>query len=151
MAVEVVPYDRRYRAAFIELNLAWIEKHFRVEPHDEEVLYGVDDIASAGAGVYLALDDGVPISTCMVMDLGGGEWELCKLCTAEGHRRRGAGTAVMRACIAYAREHGASFITIASNRILHDALRMYAREGFREVPVTGPMYDRVDIQLRLDL
>ena len=76
---------------------------------------------------------------------------LCKLCTAEGHRRKGAGTAVMRACIAYAREHGASFITIASNRILHDALRMYAREGFREVPVTGPMYDRVDIQLRLDL
>ena len=49
MAVEVVPYDRRYRAAFIELNLAWIEKHFRVEPHDEEVFYGVDDLVSAGA------------------------------------------------------------------------------------------------------
>ena len=151
MDVEVVPYDSRYRTAFIELNLAWIEKHFRVEPHDEEVLYGVDDLVSAGAGVYLALDDGVPVSTCMVMDLGGGEWELCKLCTDEGHRRKGAGTAVMRACIAYAREHGAHYITITSNRILRDALRMYAREGFREVPVEGPMYDRVDIQLRLDL
>ena len=92
MAVEVVPYDRRYRAAFIELNLAWIEKHFRVEPHDEEVLYGVDNLVSAGAGVYLALDDGVPISTCMVMDLGGGEWSCAscappKATAAEGPAR----------------------------------------------------------------
>lgn len=87
--METVFYDKKYRQAFIDLNLAWIEKYFVVEPQDVAILEGVDKAVADGAGVFFALEDGVPISTCMDLPKGGGVWEICKLAADEAHRGKG--------------------------------------------------------------
>ena len=38
--METVFYDKKYRQAFIDLNLAWIEKYFVVEPQDVAISQG---------------------------------------------------------------------------------------------------------------
>ena len=149
--ITVVPYDPVYRDVFIRLNLEWIERYFRVEPNDVEMLYGVDSLIAEGAQVFVALDDNVPISVCLALPKGDGIWELCKLATAQGHRGRGAGTAVVEACLDYARSNGGTMMLIVSNRILEDAIRLYLKLGFVEVPLEEREYERADIRLEMPL
>lgn len=50
--MEIVKYKQDFKQAFIDLNLAWLNKYFRVEPQDTEMLNGVDDLIERGAAVY---------------------------------------------------------------------------------------------------
>ena len=149
--METVFYDKKYRQAFIDLNLAWIEKYFVVEPQDVAILEGVDKAVADGAGVFFVLEDGVPISTCMDLPKGGGVWEICKLAADEAHRGKGAGEAVLRACMEHAAANGAKKLTIVSNSVLGAAMELYAKAGFKEVPVDNFEYERVNIQFELEL
>ena len=119
--METVFYDKKYRQAFIDLNLAWIEKYFVVEPQDVAILEGVDKAVADGAGVFFVLEDGVPISTCMDLPKGGGVWEICKLAADEAHRGKGAGEAVLRACMEHAAANGA--------KKTHDSVQQRSRRG----------------------
>ena len=38
MSIHIIPFEKKYSEDFKNLNLAWLEKYFYVEPHDEEVL-----------------------------------------------------------------------------------------------------------------
>lgn len=149
--METVFYDKKYRQAFIDLNLAWIEKYFVVEPQDVAILEGVDKAVADGAGVFFVLEDGVPISTCMDLPKGGGVWEICKLAADEAHRGKGAGEAVLRACMEHSAANGAKKLTIVSNSVLGAAMELYAKAGFKEVPVDNFEYERVNIQFELEL
>lgn len=64
-------------------------------------------------------------------------------------RGKGAGAAVLKACIDYAKNHGAEKLMIVSNRILSAAMHLYAKFGFCEVPIDNMEYERVNIQLEL--
>src|SRR4051812_13645581 len=61
-AVRVVAYDRArpdHRGAFRDLNLAWIEKHFIVEPRDRHELDDPDaHIIAHGGEILMAEADG---------------------------------------------------------------------------------------------
>ena len=144
--MQIVPYNRKYRQAFIDLNLAWLNRCFKVEPLDEEMLGGVEKLVAQGAEVYFALEGEVPVATCMILPKGGGVWEVCKLATDERFQGRGAGQAVFNACIGHAESHGAKKIVLTSNRILKRALHIYEKAGFCEVPLSEREYDRADIQ-----
>lgn len=37
-SVQIVPFEPRYRTAFYELNKAWIDQYFVMEPKDHEAL-----------------------------------------------------------------------------------------------------------------
>ncbi len=145
--MEIVPYRKEYRQAFIDLNLAWLQKFFKVEPADREMLYGVERAIAAGAAVYFAVEKGCPAATCMVRPLQDGVWEICKFAADERLQGRGAGQAVFRACMAHAARQGAKKLLIISNRILKPALHIYEKAGFREVPLAKKEYERADIQL----
>lgn len=60
---------------------------------------------------------------------------------------RGAGQAVFTACMNWALEHGARRLLIYCNRKLKPALHIYAKYGFKEIPVDNAPYSRADIAL----
>lgn len=78
-------------------------------------------------------------------------WEICKLATDEHYRGNGAGSAVLKACMDYAKEHGAKKLMIVSNTVLSAAMHLYAKAGFKEVPVDNMEYERVNIQLERNI
>ena len=86
----------------------------------------------------------------MVTPVGDGVWEICKLACDERHQGKGVGSAVLEACQAYAREHGARRLMIVTNTVLTAAVHLYRKHGLREVPITNPEYERVNIQLGRD-
>lgn len=51
----------------------------------------------------------------------------------------------------YAKEHGANKLMIVSNSILSAAMHLYSKAGFKEVPIDNIEYERVNIQLELNI
>lgn len=145
--MEIVPYHTKYKQNFIDLNLAWIKKYFKVEPQDVEILNSIEQIIAAGAMIYFALEADKVVATCMVMPKNDQVWEICKLAADENYQGRGAGAAVLKACMNYAKNRGAKKLLIVTNTILSAAMHLYEKVGFREVPIDEMGYERVDIQL----
>ncbi len=140
-------YREEWKGEFFSLNKAWIDRYFTMEEADWEMLSHPERYLQAGAMIYFAVEEGVVLATCMATPMVGEEWEICKLATREGYHGRGAGSAVLRACMDYATKHGAKKLTIVTNHILKPALHIYEKFGFRPVPVTDCEYQRGDVQL----
>ena len=98
--------------------------------------------------IYFALEDNHVLATCMAMPLGDDVWEICKLAAAGQSTGKGAGSAVFKASMDYAIEHGAKKLTLISNRILKPALHIYQNYGFKEVPLNKDYwgFERADIE-----
>ena len=150
--MDIIPYEPCYRDDFVSLNRAWIEGLFVLEGPDLDLFENVDSRTESGAVILLGLEFGSVIATCMATPLGGDVWELEKLTVAEGHRGRGLGTMMLRATIDAMRDRGCRRVLILTNSKLSDAVHIYMREGFREVPVDPSFgYGRVDLQLEKTL
>lgn len=82
-----------------------------------------------------------------------GEAEFRMLAVDPAAQGRGVGQALVEACIARARAHGASAIVICVRDFSMPAQRLYARLGFRRVPELDwePLADVRLLALRLDL
>lgn len=149
--MEIISYQKKFKKDFAELNLVWIKKYFKVEPEDVKMLDNVEDLLANGAAVYFAVEQDKAIATCMVVPRNGQIWEICKLATDEHYMGKGAGSAVLKACMDYAKEHGANKLMIVSNSILSAAMHLYSKVGFKEVPIDNMEYERVNIQLERNI
>ena len=56
--MKIVPYEKKYKNDFIELNKAWISEMFTMEPEDERELGNIDPYLNAGGQIFFAVDDG---------------------------------------------------------------------------------------------
>lgn len=145
--MRIVEYQKKYEKDFIELNTAWVEKYFVMEQEDCDILYHAEDFIKKGAMIYFAVEEERVLATCMTFPTGNDTWEICKLASNEKYQGKGAGTAVFKACMNYAINHGAKKMTLISNHILKPALHIYKKMGFREVPLNrGSEYERADVQ-----
>ena len=149
--MKIVSFQKKYKQAFIDLNLQWLNKYFKVEPQDVEMLNGVENLIKQGAAVFFAIENEIAVATCMIVPRDNRTWEICKLATDEKYQGKGAGSAVLKSCIDYAKEQGANKLTIVSNRILSAAMHIYEKFGFNEVPIDNMEYERVNIQLELNI
>ena len=132
--IKLISSHEKYKKDFVELNLVWIKKSFKVKSQDLKMLNDVEDFLAKGAAVYFAVEQEKAIATCMAVPRNEHVWEICKLATDEHYMGKGAGFAVLRACMDYAKEHGAKKLMIVSNTILSAAMHLYAKVGFKEVP-----------------
>lgn len=145
--MKIIKYQEKYKQDFIDLNTAWVERFFVMEEEDREILNHVEDYLKKGGMIFFAVERERVLATCMVYPTGENVWEICKLAAAGQHTGKGAGSAVFKACMDYAAEHGAEKITLISNHILKQALHIYEKFGFRRVELNrGDEYERADVQ-----
>ena len=145
----IVSYAPQYHADFFRISMEWLEKHSLLEPEDTVMLQNIEAMLAEGAAAYCAVEDETVLAVGMIHPLGGGVWELCKLGTAEEHQGKGAGTAILRTCMEYAKAHGAEKVILVSNHVLETALKMYEKFGFRQVPLEAQyaIYETADVQM----
>lgn len=146
--MKIVPYDKKYKDTFIELNTQWISEMFVMEKQDYEVLNNIDSTIELGGQIFFALDnDGEVMACCMIAPLPNGEWEIEKFCARGMGMGTGAGSACLKACIDYAKEKRVEKIVIVSHRKCAQAVRLYRKFGFTEVPVDREKFpfERSDI------
>lgn len=150
--MKIVPYNVKYKNDFIEMNTLWIRSMFEVEDEDLKEFSNIDSCVEKGGQIFFALDDNENVMACCMIALReDGDWEIMKFAAKGMYTGTGAGSACLTACIDYAKEKQAGRIIIVSNRKCAQAVHLYKKFGFTEIPVDKKKFpfDRADIAFEL--
>lgn len=149
--LEIVEYEAEHQPWFEKLNREWIERYFWMEPIDIEVLQHPDKyIIETGGAILMVIHEGEIAGTAALKFVRPGVYEFTKMAVAEKLRGQKIGRYLAEAAIEKAKKLGARMIILYSNTILANAIALYRKLGFIEVPVDGP-YKRSDIKMELKL
>ena len=144
--MDILDYTPAVKEDFISINKAWILSLFgEIEKEDEEVFAAPERIIEQGGMIMFAVTDDGVAATGMIKPLTPEKWELCKLGANENIPHKGAGTAVFKALMDYAKKQGAKTVLIETNSKLGPALHIYEKYGFTYVPMIDSEYKRVDV------
>lgn len=153
MNIEIISYQPQYAQQFKELNIAWLEKYFWVEPHDEEVLGKPEKyILAPGGNIFFVKENNEIIGTVALMKIDDGIFELTKMAVTPKAQGKKIGQKLMEHTLEFARKQGWKTLIIYSNRKLENAIYIYKKYGFIEIPIEGNNpYARGDIKMKLQL
>jgi GNAT superfamily N-acetyltransferase len=144
--MEIIEYDKKFKQAFIDFNTDWIEDNFGfLEKEDLDTFEHIEDELDNGAMIYFAIDNNIPLATCMAKKMDGDTWEICKLSSNKHYTHKGCGSAVFKAAMDYAINHGAKRLFLLSNSKLKPAIHIYQKFGFKEIKLDDYEYVRGNI------
>lgn len=151
--MEIIKFAPRYAKEFKELNVAWLEKYFWVEPHDEEVLGKPEKyIINEGGNIFFVREGEEIIGTVALMKIDESTFELTKMAITPRAQGKKIGQKLMEYALDYARNRGWERLIIYSNRKLENAIHIYRKYGFVEIPIeANNPYGRGDIKMELRL
>ena len=131
MSLRIVPFDPALRAHFGRLNREWLERYFKVEPIDAEVLEHPEARILAGGGrILFALVGDEVVGTCALLQESPGVYELTKMAVTAAHQGAGIGRQLLAAAIDEFRALGGITLFLESHSSLHAAITLYERAGF---------------------
>lgn len=151
--VQIVTFDPRYRDDFRRLNVAWLQRHCKVEPIDERVLGNPEaEILARGGEILFALLHGAAavevVGTVGLRPEGGDAFELTKMAVEERHQGKGYGQFLLETALVVAAERGVQRVVLYSQLSLEPAIGLYYKNGFVKSPEPlGEVYARCDIKM----
>jgi N-acetylglutamate synthase-like GNAT family acetyltransferase len=151
MKIEIVDYKPEYASHFERINKAWLEEYFTIEPIDKYVLENPQEaILDHGGHILFAKYEHQIVGAVALKFVEPGVFELTKMGVDKNLRGQGTGKILCAAAIEKAKEIGATKLILYSNRILANAIKIYLKLGFTEVPL-DTVYKRSDIKMELIL
>ena len=152
-AIEIRTFKPAYAEAFRTLNMSWIERFFKVEEADRQLLGDpAGEIIDPGGDVLFAVSRAREqvIGTCALIRLENKTAELAKMAVSEEAKGKQVGLLLGESVIERARAQGFRKLVLESNRKLTPAIGLYKKLGFIEEPFPHPSdYSRVDIYMEL--
>ncbi|QLE02977.1 GNAT family N-acetyltransferase [Galbibacter sp. BG1] len=151
MNIEIVPFQPQNAKIFKDLNVAWLEKFFVVEPHDEEVLTNCKkNIIDAGGYIYFAKVENTLVGCFAYLKIEDGVYELTKMAVDPKFQGKGIGQELLKFAIDLALKNKFKQVLLYSNRKLENAIYLYRKFGFVEIPLEKDNpYQRADIKMLL--
>lgn len=151
MAIVIVPFQKEYAKAFYDLNIEWLETFFYVEDFDREVVGKPEKyILDPGGHIFFAAENDVVLGTVALLKRGNGSFELTKMAVLPNQRGRKIGQQLMQHCIDFAKQQSFKQLFLYSNTILKNAIYIYRKYGFIEIPVEADSpYKRSNIKMEL--
>ena len=105
-SIQLIPYAPKYKQAFIDLNINWLEEYFVVEPYDQKILEQCEEvILEKGGHIFFALHDEEVVGTFAFIRASEGVYELGKMAVAKTKRGLGIGNQMMAFSIRFAEKH----------------------------------------------
>lgn len=145
--LQIIEYHSAYKEDFKRINVEWIEKYFKVEPHDLEQLEAPEEIIANGGQIFLAkLGDEIVGTSALIHD-GDGVYELAKMGVTPKAQGLGLGKKLCVKTIEEAKARKAKSLYLLSNTALKPAISIYKSIGFVEVPIEETLYERTDIKM----
>ena len=148
--VQIVQYRAELGRHFYELNRAWIEQYFAMEPPDERaLLHPEQEILAKGGAIWFALIGDEVVGTCALKPGGDDVYELTKMAVSPAHQRRGIGEQLIAAAVTDFEARSGRLLFLETNAKLGPAMRLYARTGFVRQPhlKPGSEYARSDVYM----
>lgn len=152
--IKIIAYEPQYKEAFRTLNEEWIKTFFAMEPGDYRLLdHPEEQIINKGGYIAFALLKGEAVGTCALVKAHEEPlaFELSKMAVSPKAQGKKIGYLLGSALVEKARELNAKKVFLETNSILVPAIKLYEKLGFKHTEITNPGYDRVDVQMELDL
>ncbi|WP_452232130.1 bifunctional helix-turn-helix transcriptional regulator/GNAT family N-acetyltransferase [Lacinutrix sp. MEBiC02595] len=153
-ALEIIAFKNKYASDFYTLNMEWLKKYFEVEPYDKKVLSEPENyIINKGGYIFFAkLNDEIVGTVALMPIQEKGTFELTKMAVSPEHRGFKIGQKLMQHCLDFAKEQEFKKLLLYSSRKLENAIYIYRKFGFIEVPVEANcVYERCDIKMEYPL
>ena len=150
MSITVASFSLELAPHFERLNRAWIEKYFRVEGVDLEVLQNPQaKIIDGGGEVLFALDGDEVLGCAALKHEGDNVFELIKMAVTPAAQGRGIGRILMNACIDWFAASPGTTLFLETHDSLTPALSLYESVGFRHAPRPGgpSPYERANVYM----
>ncbi|MBL0683739.1 GNAT family N-acetyltransferase [Aquimarina mytili] len=153
MTATIIPFDPKYAKDFARLNIEWLEKYFVVEPLDKELLQQCEEtIINKGGYIFFAKVGDEIAGTFSLINIEENVYELGKMAVSPKFQGLKIGQQLLQFCIDFAKEQEWKKIILYSNRILENAIYIYNKFGFTEIPIEeNPLYKRSNIKMQLIL
>jgi len=147
--ITIIPFDPIYAKDFFNLNVAWLEKYFVVEPHDIELLEKCEEtIIKKGGHIFFAKIGADIAGTFSLIKIEDGIYELGKMAVSPKFQGQRIGQQLMTFCIDFAKDQYWKKLVLYSNTILENAIHIYRKYGFTEIELeNGSPYLRSNIKM----
>jgi DNA-binding MarR family transcriptional regulator/ribosomal protein S18 acetylase RimI-like enzyme len=154
--IVIVPYKRKYKSDFAQLNYEWLEKYFKTEKaeaEDKRLLNNPEkEIIKNDGEIFFAILNNIVVGTCAVLKISNSVYEIAKMGVTEKAQGRQIGKKLALTAIGYAVEKGALKLRLYTSSKLNVAINLYRGLGFREVKGESNIrYKRKLILMELDL
>ncbi|SHL38781.1 Acetyltransferase (GNAT) domain-containing protein [Flavobacterium chilense] len=146
--VEIIPFSSDLKEYIKILNIAWLEKYFKVEEKDKLTLSNPqEEIIDKGGMIFYARYNNEILGTASLMKVNDLTFELSKMAVSDHAQGLGVGHKLLEHCINAAKENNAKTLFLYSNTILLPAIHLYKKYGFTEIPLETGVYERADIKM----
>ncbi|MCM4153063.1 N-acetyltransferase [Arenibacter sp. N53] len=151
MDLKIVSFKSSYAKRFKELNVAWLEKYFYVEPKDTILLENCEaNIINKGGYIFFAQYKEDLVGCFALLKMGANEYELGKMAVDPNYQGLKIGQALLNFAIDLAKQKRWKKLVLYSNTKLENALYIYKKYGFMEVEIEKNLpYARSDIKMEL--
>ncbi len=147
-SIQIVSYKPEYASYFERFNKAWLEEYFTIEPIDRYVLENPEEaIIQPGGSILFAVYKDVIIGVVALRLVAPGEFELTKMAVDKAHRGIGAGKLLCNAAIEEAQKLKAHTLILYSSSPLQNAIGIYKKLGFVDLPLEKGVYARADVKM----
>lgn len=146
--VEIIPFSPDLKEHIKNLNIAWLEKYFKVEEKDKITLSNPqEEIIDKGGLIFYAKYNDEIVGTVSLMKVDDSTFELSKMAVSDKAQGLGIGNQLLEYCISIAKENNIKTLFLYSNTILLPAIHLYKKFGFTEIPLESGIYARADIKM----
>jgi len=149
--IAIIPFDLQYKKDFYDLNVAWLQKYFYVEPYDEKVLSNPEAyILNPGGFIFMAKYNHEIVGVVALINQKT-FFELSKMAVSPKYQGLKIGRKLLEFCVDFAKKQQWESITLYSHRSLETAINLYQKIGFKEIPVEKDVhYKRANIKMLLE-
>jgi len=149
--MEIHENNKNHLKSFIQLNEAWVTKHFEIEQSDIELSNNPYCVIENGGYIFSLTENNLVVGVCALFNEGKGTYELARMAVAETHQGKGYGKALIVKSIQKAKELNANKLFLISNTKLETAIALYRKYGFKTIK-TGqhPVYSRANIVMQYE-
>jgi GNAT superfamily N-acetyltransferase len=143
MEIEIIPYQPDFKTDF--------EEFFEVEPIDKEVLNHCEEsIIQKGGFIFFARSGDAILGTYAFIKIESHVFELTKMAVDKNCRGQGIGQLMLDHAVVFAEKHHWKKLILYSNTLLENAIYLYRKCGFIEVPLEKDcVYKRGNIKMEL--
>ncbi len=153
MSLKIIPFEPRYVSYFKDLNLAWIERYFFVEPEDIRLLDCCEQsIIASGGFIYFAEYEDNIVGCFALIRINEKSYELGKMAVNPDFHGLKIGQKLLSFAINFAKTKSWDTLVLYSSTKLNTALHIYKKYGFKEVALEKKTtYLRSDLKMELSL
>jgi len=150
--INIISFTKDLSPHFYQLNVAWLQRYFYVEPIDLEMLQHPQQyFIEKGGYIFFATYNGEIAGTFALIKHSDTIFELSKMAVHTSFQGKRIGHYMLEYAIATSKALGIKQLILFSNTILEPAIHLYKKYGFLEVPIGNTVYKRSNIKMELCL